>query len=182
MSDMELGELLESTQPLTEDVELYLDAGLVARRDELLREYKLGLEADKTDGRAGQKPRVLEIADELKELQAKMAARTLVLRVTQMPAEKWAALKRKFPLTGKPESQLRRDQQFGFRTEAVARVALVDYGHRILSDGTAVKLSTDEWKALFEKISGGDTDTLVYAVVSVNQVSGLAHAEQLVKR
>lgn len=179
--DMSFDDLLDTATPLTTDVELYVDGGLVAKRDALLREYKTAVEQDEKDLRAGQKPRILEIADELKGLQEQMAKRSIVIRVTQMPAGKWSKLKAKFPLKGKREDALPRDANLGFNTEAVARLALVDYGHRVTSDGVAHDLTTDQWSKLFDTMSGGDVDTLVAAVLGVNQLNGQMHAEQLLK-
>lgn len=182
VGDMSLDDILDSATPLTTDVELYIDGGLVAKRDELVREFKALQEQDAKDLRAGQRPRVLEIADELKALQERMSARAIVIRITQMPAEKWSALKAKFPLKGKPENQPVRDRNLGFSTEAVARLALVDYGHRVTGDGEAHKIDTDMWTRLFDTMSGGDVDTLVAGVLGVNQLNGQMHAEQLLKR
>lgn len=181
MSDMSLDDILDSATPLTTDVELYIDGGLVAKRDELLREFNAVKEDEAKDLRAGQKPRVIEIAAALKEIEEQMAKRAIVIRVTQMPAEKWSALKAKFPMKGKPENQPIRDRNLGFSTEAVARLALVDYGQRVTGDGEAHKIPTDQWTRLFDTMSGGDVDTLVAAVLGVNQLNGQMHAERLLK-
>lgn len=183
MSDeLSLDDILDSATPITDDVELYIDGGLVLRRDELLREFKTAKDQDAKDLRAGQKPRVLEIADELKDIEERMSQRVVVIRSTQMQSEKWSALKARFPLKGKPESWSQRDRNLGFSTEAVARLALVDHGCRVMADGSTVKLSTEQWTKLLSTVAGGDVDTLVTSVLGVNQLNGQMHAERLLKR
>lgn len=174
MSDIGLDDLLDGATPQSTDVSLSLDGELSAQRDALIREAR-GL-SEQEDVRAGQKPRVVQIREELEELDQRMAERVLTLRITQMPGTEWSSLKAQHPMRDKNAL----DKSAGFNIEAVARKALVKYGARVTDAGTE-SVSAAQWQKIFDRISGGDLDSLMMSVLGLNQLNAQVTTERLLK-
>lgn len=172
-------DLLDSATPLTKDVDIYIDGGLVAERDRLLQQFRDAKDDD--DARAGQKPFAVRVQEELEELQARMADRVLTIRIWQMPGTAWASLKGRFPLKAKRDENSSMDLTVGFNTEAVARHALLKSAKRVKDDGETEALTSAQWSKLFDTISGGDFDRLIVETININQLVGQAQTEQVLK-
>lgn len=166
----------EATHPF-EDVEICLAGQFQVERDRLLRESKI----DDGDDRLGQKSKAVRIADKLKALQDKIADRMVTIRVYRLPGSEWAALKIKHPMTKTPGPY---DKALGFNTEAVAKVALLNYGKRVEGDGESeveYPISAGQWSKILEKSSGGDVRQLLDTMVGINELTNRAEVERLGK-
>lgn len=172
---IDLDDLLDGATPQSTDVSLSMDGALSAQRDALIREAR-ALPEEEEDLRAGQKPRVVQIREELEALDQRMAERILTIRITQMPGSEWASLKAQHPVREKNAL----DKSAGFNVEAVARKALLKYGERVTDEGTA-PISSGQWQKIFDRISGGEFDSLVMQVLGLNQLNAQVTTERLLK-
>lgn len=182
MSDLDLDDLLEAATPGWEDVHLMLDA---ARREEWNHLVQASVAVDPPEGdpdaRFGAKSPRAQAEKLLAALKQELQSKILTIRVMQMPGTEWAALKAKH----KPRKDNPLDAAYGhYNIEAVAREALVKYGKRVRRDGDDVTLepvSAGQWGKIFEKVGGGDFQTLIMATIGVNQLIGQTFVGALVK-
>jgi hypothetical protein len=172
----DLDSLLDEATPAFEDVRICLDG---ARRAEwnALAEVAMGRDdAAGSDARmaapspaAVARKKLDALADELRE-------RMLTIRVFALPGTQWASLKGKYA----PRKGDKYDEQNGFNIEAVARQALISHGKRVVGDRVE-DITAAQWSKILEKIGGGDFQTLIFAVIGVNQLAGQMFVGQLVK-
>lgn len=172
----------EATHPF-EDVDVCLAGQFQVERDRLIQESKV----DDGDDRLGQKSKAERIADELRVLQEEIADRMVTIRVHRLPGDEWAALKLKHPVTKTPGVY---DKAMGFNSEAVCKVALLDYGKRVdrafdesgeVTSESEAPISAGQWSKLFSKLSGGDIKLLFDTMVGLNELSNRAEVARLVK-
>jgi hypothetical protein len=166
----------EATHPF-EDVEICLAGQFQVERDRLIRESKV----DDGDDRLGQKSKQVRIAEELKALQEKIADRMVTIRVYRLPGSEWAALKIKHPITKTPGQY---DKVLGFNSEAVCKMALLNYGKRVETVDeveTEHAISAGQWSKILDKSSGGDVRQLFDTMVGINELTNRAEVERLGK-
>lgn len=161
-----LDELLDSASPQSSDVSISLDGALAAERDRLVAEAHAAIKNAGNDDRLGQKPRAVELTEQVQELEAQLRDRLITIRITQMPGSAWAALKAQHPVGKSPGPY---DKAQGYNVEAVARKALMSHGARVVGDETE-KLTAAQWQKLFDTVSGGDFQNLILETLNVNQL------------
>ncbi|MGC5078457.1 hypothetical protein [Agrococcus sp. DT81.2] len=169
----DLDALLDEATPAFEDVRICLDG---ARRAEWNALAEQAMSKDDADGRLGAKSPAAVAKKKLDALADELRERMLTIRVFAVPGTQWAALKSKNP----PRKGDRQDEAQGYNLEAVARQALITHGKRVSGDKVE-DINAGQWGKILEKIGGGDFQTLIYAVIGVNQLVGQQFVGLLVK-
>lgn len=179
MSDEDFDDLdaiLDEAKPAFETVHIYLDGERRAEWNALVLAAKQGIDQAETDGRLGARSPAAQALKSIEKMKAELQGKVISIRVEQMPGTRWAALKAKH----QPRKNDVRDQQQGYNCEAVAKESLLTYGKRVKGDKVA-PITAAQWQKIWDKAGGGDWDTLIWAVIGVNQLAGQMFVSQLVK-
>lgn len=177
---------LKKTTYKSTRVEICLDGELRDERDRAVAEVRdAGVAArahdekakqDAADDRLAQTPeveiRLQRALDRVRELDALIVSKLLVIEVRAMPGDEFARLKRKFPVPDRPSPA---DRSAGFNTEAVALTALPESGFYVEGEGddeTIEALTESDVQELRKTITDGDFDRLRLAVLTLNGVDG----------
>lgn len=149
----------------TQDVEIILDAGIGDRIDAIRDELMLTQQEEAADLRLGQGfPKSDALQAKLDEAVSEAAGMVVTLRFTQMPAAEWAEVVARCPLRIDVEI----DNKYGFDTDKIAALAAPLSGQRV-EDGDLFKLADDEWRDLFDTISGNEIRRIADAIFYLNE-------------
>ena len=173
----------------SQDVEISLDGAGRTERTNLLQELQDVSNTirtrDTSDDRVARKSpaqkaaeeRAKEIVDQIKALDERLADSTITIRVSGMPATRWSQIKQACPVGAKPTAI---DKASGYSVEAAAQKALLESA--VLVDGDKTEAITPtEWQSLWDSISAGDAESLILAVLTLNQAAsaqGLARVKR----
>lgn len=149
----------------TKDVEIVLDAGLGEKIEELREELMMTQQEEAADQRLGRGfPKSDALQEELDGLLAEVADMIVTFRFTQMPAAEWAEIASRCPV----RLDVPLDHQYGFNTDQAAVLGAPASGRRV-EDGELYGLTEDEWRDLFDTISGAEIRRIADALFALNE-------------
>lgn len=149
----------------TKDVQLCLDAALVAERDRAMEALADAVKKNTTDGRltgvAGKAERA-----ELDEIEERMRASVITLRVTGLPFKEYNDCVRANPP--------RKGRQETFNTSTFFLYTARRSTRYVNDAGELEPISDEDWARIEADLTDGEHDLLAGAVIEVNRTQGLS--------
>jgi hypothetical protein len=149
-----------------EDVDVCLDGEASVERDRLYKE--LG-EAANTPRLTMSPPPIAEVQARIDALEDSMRESLVTLRFRTLSFERWNAIIALEP----PREGVAIDARKGYNIVTATKRAAEASGWSVDGDSTE-PVALDEWKDLWEKLSGGDFDRIWGAVTRLNETDGWA--------
>lgn len=170
-----LGKKLKNASFRYEDVDICLNGELANRRDALYDELEAAA-AGPADVRLGQKLATTEVQERIDALESEMRDEIVTLRFRTLTFEKWNLIIAKYP----PRDGVVLDARKGYDVVAVTKRAAEASGWSV-DDGKTETITEDEWKELWENLSGGDFDRIWGVITRLNESNGWAGVDFLKK-
>lgn len=156
----------------TKDVQVVLDGELAVERERLM----VAFEGASDDQRLAAKSEKEEIQDALDALTEAASEALVTLRFTRMPGRDWAELTSKHPV----RIDVPIDRRYGYNYDAACEAAAVVTGVIVDGDETH-EVAAEEWRDLFDVLSGNEVGLIRDAVWSLNEFDPQQRLDALVK-
>ena len=156
----------------TKDVQVALDGELAIEREKLMA----ALDAASDEQRLASVSEKDEIKARLDALTETANDALVTLRFTRMSGRAWAELTSKHPV----RVDVPIDRRYGYNYDAACEAAAVVTGVRV--DGDSLEpISEEEWRDLFDVLSGNEVGLIRDAVWSLNEFDPQQRLDALVK-
>jgi hypothetical protein len=152
-----------------EDVDVCLDGELSVERDRLYKELEAAANAPRVT--LGAPPAVAAVQEQIDALEAEMRDDIVTLRFRALSFDRWNGIIALEP----PREGVTLDARKGYNIVNATKRGAEASGWVYDSATDAVEsIALDEWKDLWEKLSGGDFDRIWGAVTRLNETDGWA--------